>query len=111
MNTKIEYMYRDANNYKKFTTVILEGELTPEEIQQILDCRNEGEFFIAQQIGLPENRFDSYDPESDHPWMTLCDDAFSLTEASPTMGVSAKEILSRFLSAKNNWKPDEWVPD
>jgi hypothetical protein len=30
MNTKIKYMYRDADNYKDFTTVVVSGKITKE---------------------------------------------------------------------------------
>lgn len=110
MNTKIEYMYRDADNYKKYKTVILEGVLTPEEIRDLLNCLDDGEFFIAQQVGLPDAHFDRYDPESDHPWMTL-DGAFTTTNAAPTIKMSMHALLERFLAAKDNWKLDEWVPE
>lgn len=111
MNTKMEYMYRDANNYKKYKTVVLEGVLTPEQIQDLLNCRDEGEFFIAQQVGLPDVHFDCYDPGSDHPWMTLFDEAFTTTNSAPTIKLSVHTLLERFRTAKNNWKPDEWVPE
>lgn len=31
MNTKIKYMYRDADNYKDFTTVVVSGKITKEQ--------------------------------------------------------------------------------
>lgn len=36
MNTKIKYMYRDADNYKDFTTVVVSGKITKEQIERIM---------------------------------------------------------------------------
>ena len=41
MNTKIKYMYRDADNYKDFTTVVVSGKITKEQIERIMAGENE----------------------------------------------------------------------
>ena len=38
VNTEIEYLYRDASNYKKWNTAVLIGELSEADQQTILDC-------------------------------------------------------------------------
>ena len=43
MNTKIKYMYRDADNYKDFTTVVVSGKITKEQIERIMDKLEDGE--------------------------------------------------------------------
>jgi len=78
VNTGIEYWYRDAANYKQFETVILPGEITPEEIGHIACCPDSGEYFIPAQVGLEElqRRMRSFpDPEADHVWHELDEDA------------------------------------
>ena len=43
MNTKICYLYRDAGNYKVHNECVIQGELSKEQIQSILDCCDMGE--------------------------------------------------------------------
>ena len=77
MNTKISYLYRDADNYKKVNECVIAGALTAEQICAIKDCCDMGEYFIPSQVGLPERRFDRYDPAVDHCWFELDEDSFS----------------------------------
>lgn len=62
MNTKISYLYRDASNYKVPNECIVRGLLTDEQTKAILDCLDMDNF-IPSQVGLPERRFDRFDPE------------------------------------------------
>ena len=71
MNTKISYLYRDADNYKVYNECIVQGEISEEKNKQILDCCDMGEYFIPRQVGLPERKFDKYDTEVDHCWFEL----------------------------------------
>lgn len=48
-DTIIEYMYRDAGNYKFYGTFCLSGSLTKKEIEQYLI---NGEYFIPTEVGL-----------------------------------------------------------
>lgn len=48
-----EYLYRDAGNYKVWGELLLEGELTNEEVSRLTARFDEGELFIAEQIGVP----------------------------------------------------------
>ena len=38
MNTKIEYLYRDASNYKKINQVIVSGTFDEAQKESIRDC-------------------------------------------------------------------------
>ena len=58
MNTKISYLYRDADNYKQYNECIVAGTLSAKQICTILDCCDMGEYFIPRHVGLPERRFD-----------------------------------------------------
>lgn len=85
MNTKISYLYRDADNYKRYNECIVAGTLSANQICTILDCCDMGEYFIPGQVGLPERRFDPHDPQADHCWFELGADSFSETIEPPTM--------------------------
>lgn len=49
MNTLVEYMYRDAANYKQFGAFVLRGEFDISAVQEWLW---DEEFFIPERIGV-----------------------------------------------------------
>ena len=103
MNTQIRYLYRDASNYKVENECVVTGTFTPEQITQIMDCCDLGEYFIPTQVGLPEQRFDRYDPEDDHCWFELSEDGFEDTAKPATVGISAQQLVENFSAAKEHW--------
>lgn len=104
MNTKISYLYRDASNNKVPNECIVRGLLTDEQTKAILDCRSDGAYFIPSQVGLPEKRFDRFDPEEDTCWFELYESSFEPTDAEATVDLSVDELVSHFLSKKNHWE-------
>ena len=103
MNTQIRYLYRDASNYKVENECVVTGTFTPEQIAQIMDCCDLGEYFIPTQVGLPEQRFDRYDPEDDHCWFELSEDGFEETAKPATVEISAQQLVESFAAAKGHW--------
>ena len=102
-NTQIRYLYRDASNYKVENECVVTGTLTPEQIAQIMDCCDLGEYFIPSQVGLPEQRFSQYDPAEDHCWFELAEDGFEETAKPATVGISAQQLVENFSAAKEHW--------
>jgi len=98
MNTKIEYLYRDAENYKLWDEVIVEGHLT---IEQLEPFYHEGEFFIPSVVGLNDLQSEPL-TVNDHIWHTI--ELVETTDKSPTSNISAEKLLSNFAdAAKNDW--------
>ena len=58
---------------------------------------DEGEYFIPHLVGLPEKRFDTFDPQVDHPYFELSEDSFEETMEPATVEVKADELVSAFL--------------
>ncbi len=83
---------------------VVAGELTPEQIMQIMDCCDSGEFFIPSQVGLPEGRFDDIAPEDDHCWFELSADGFEPTAKPATAEVSTAQLVENFAAAKEHWR-------
>lgn len=110
MNTKISYLYRDADNYKMHNKCVIAGTLTTEQARTIKDSCEMGEYFIPRQVGLPERRFDRYDPAVDHCWFELDEDCFSETIEPPTVALTATELVNRFEGCKNNWRDEAYTP-
>lgn len=103
-NTRIDYLYRDASNYKKPNMVIVSGSISEEQQRIIMSCLDEGEYFIPHLVGLPEIRFDAYSMTDDHPWFELHEGAFSETTELPTVSGSAEELVKAFQARRGLWQ-------
>lgn len=72
--TVFEYLYRDADNYKSFGSVALEGSVSAERWASALGRLEDGTYFIAEQIGLPPLYDELYrwsagvPTDADHCW-------------------------------------------
>lgn len=119
-NTKISLMYRDADNYKAHKEVIVSGAITAEQIQQIRSGLEDGQFIIADQVGLPTPSFDfmKYDSwpndDSDHVWTTLPDFEGDVSPAElhttdeETEEITIEQLAEAIANAK--WDvPTEWA--
>lgn len=101
-NTKIYYLYRDGSNYKKPNSIVVPGRYTEEQIQTIISCLNEGQWFVPHKVGFPEEKFEE-ETEADHPWFELYACDFYETSESPQLEKTPDEIVQLFLQAKDNW--------
>lgn len=70
-----EYLYRDAGNFKAHGALLLQGVLSDADIALLRGQLDGGEFFIAEQIGVPtlyQQLWDECDcepsDEMDHVW-------------------------------------------
>ncbi len=102
-NMKISYLYRDADNYKVYNECIIPGTLTKTQQETILNCLDEETYFIPNLVGLPEKRFEVFDPAVDHPWFELDEDSFEETTAQPNVFVTADELVASFCRCKGCW--------
>lgn len=103
MNTKISYLYRDADNYKAYNECVIPGIITKEQQKRILGSLDEGEYFIPSLVGLPEKKFDKYDPEADHPFFELGPHSFEETSAEPTVDITPEELAKAFEAHTSLW--------
>lgn len=108
LNTRIHYLYRDADNYKMPNTCIVAGPIDVGHIALIMECLNDEEYFIPRRVGLPERRFDKIDPHSDHCWFELSSDSFELTDRPSDLNLTAEELVANFQKAKGHWN-DSWM--
>lgn len=102
MNTKIDYLYRDASNYKVWNSCVISGELSSSNIDEIMETLVDGENFIPRLVGMPETRFDSW-TEDDTDWFELYRSSFEPTNQPPTIDVSSDELVARFREAEKVW--------
>lgn len=101
MNTKLRYIYRDENNYKNAGTVIFSGMINPFLESRFRHSLDVGEFFIAEQIGVPELFF-TKKSEADHPWHEFV--AFEDTTETVTDHRSIKEFIEEVENTQ--WSPE-----
>jgi hypothetical protein len=79
-----EYFYRDASNYKAWGTLLLQGACSNSDIESLRKQFDSGEFFIAEQLGIPSLYDELWELSSgttadDHVWHTF----FALRPATP----------------------------
>ena len=108
-NTRFNYLYRDASNYKTWNSVVLKGVITPEMFEEMKSCCEDGhEDFIPEQLGLDLIR-DWETTEDDHPYAELED--YELVPNKPDTDMTPEELLEKFREAKGNWHPEEYQPE
>ncbi len=115
MNTKIEYMYRDASNYKAHREEVLEGSLSATQVAAIMKA-TDFDGFIPSQVGLDNLQgelmgydsdadSDDYDPfgeGDDHVWHEI--NGITKTTEPQTLSMPAKVFYKQFMAAaKNGW--------
>lgn len=102
-NTKINYLYRDASNYKVHNEVVVAGQFTEQQKEKIINCLEDEENFVPSQVGLPEKRFEQ-ENDDDHPWFELREDGFEETEEDPTIEMTAMQLYAAFCDKKDKWE-------
>lgn len=53
MYSILEYLYRDASNYKAWGSVLLRGAVSASEEQDLTSCLEDSSYFVAEQVGVP----------------------------------------------------------
>jgi len=101
--TIFEYLYRDAGNFKAFGSIALEGRVTDAERETIRAELNSGEFFIAEQIGVPPLYQQLYQwsdgpTASDHCWHEFVGFRESGDPERCPNGGKAKDFVGRVTS-------------
>ena len=111
MSTIFEYMYRDADNFKAFGSVLLDGPINEADKATVRSRLESGEFFIAEQVGLSPLYAQLYQwsngpTESDHCWHEFVgfrESGESTDEFSST--IPAREFVGRF-AAVRDWNEE-----
>lgn len=109
-NTRIKYLYRDSQNFKEYYETVIPGKITKKDIDTIISCLKDGEYFIPNQIGLPgEPGIENYPLSSyDSCYFELSKDSFSFTQLQPEIDITIPQLITNFLNAKNNWEEYEF---
>jgi len=85
VNIRMDYLYRDAGNYKTWSAVVVPNAPSPissHEADAIARASLiDGGWFVAAAAGLPDLRGNEWDDELDHDWHEL--HGFAETDAVP----------------------------
>lgn len=103
-NTRLAYLYRDADNYKVRHEVVFADQMSEDEKMRIIASLEAGEYFFPGPLGLNDERFGS-ETEADHPFFEFC--YFEETPDKPTTDISIAEIVKRFEDNAHLWKDYE----
>lgn len=90
MNTRIFYQYRDADNYKNYSEVIINGVLLLDDIKCFF---RDGEFFIPSEVGLEDLQVQPLSVV-DHIWHEITD--LSNTEDVSNCDLNSEQLLKNF---------------
>lgn len=110
MNTKLEYLYRDAANYKEYGEVVFAGEATEEQLRRLEAALISGELLVADQVGLPDlapwlRGENVYDDELDHPFHEIIWPPTATTQAPDQPAVTFEAFLRRVEArARAGWR-------
>lgn len=120
MNSKINYLYRDASNYKQYNSAIIKGEITAEDLARIAACMDH-EYFIPRQVGLPETRITDYRTDDDHCWFEweivtddndniIVEESVEFTDEEPDIDLTVEQLVANF-EAVEEWDEESWKDD
>ena len=112
MNTRMEYLYRDAANYKSYNSVVVRGIITTEQKQAIYKTLEEGIYFIPEQIGLYLLR--GWDvTEDDHPYCELDieHDFYETAEAPDDDSFTVENLVAAFVATSGRWDAAQYAPE
>lgn len=107
-----DYIYCDASNYKIFGSLLFSGTLSYAERNELIACLDGGEFFVAEQVGVPPLYSELFEEiggptDDDHAWHTFggLREELELIETAKVSG-EASGLLAVFRPAKQNWHPE-----
>lgn len=114
MLTRINYLYRDASNYKRQNEIYVNGVFTEAQKERIIASLYEGEYFIPCAIGWPETRISGDYDDDDHCWFELNKNDFCEVAEKPVWAEiidrSPEQIVEDFESVATEWDlwQNEW---
>ena len=104
-----EYSYCDAGNFKSWGRLLVEGIVKPEDLSALSDGLESGEFFIAEQVGIPTLyeglwKLSNGPTADDHVWHRFHDlHPATESEIGDVLHGNLDDLLNRFRNV-NAWK-------
>ena len=101
MNIKFSYLYRDSGNYKRFGDVIFSNpnNLTILDMENLIKSKLiDGEWFYAQDWGLPNLHFEDWDEDLDHGFHES--ESLSYSEELENAPISLEYFIGRLMNLR-----------
>jgi hypothetical protein len=106
MNTRVEYLYRDGSNYKQWGAIVFRGVCDVTLQRRLFVALDRGEFFIANQVRLPELFFgDRPLYADDHCWHELAE----VTATSVVPDDPLDRTIEEFVTEVESASRDGWA--
>lgn len=107
MNILFEYLYRDAGNNKLWGEILLsnrEGMDVRRAEDAIRSSLIDGEFFVAEDVGIAPLRFENRDHDLDHGWHEFhaLQAAYEARGEEPLCDLA--DCLQKMKAASEKWK-------
>ena len=96
-NTRVDYMYRAASNYKFFGCFVIEGSLDRADLEDFLF---DGEFFVPHEVGL-DHLLDMPMNQDDHYLHTL--EAFNPTDEGAVFCERGELVIRFKMANERGW--------
>ncbi len=96
MNIRMEYLYRDAGNYKNWSEVVFANptNIPIKRVQKMVgDALFERQYFDARSAGLPDLHFLECSLELDHDWHELHGLADTDDQPSDSSARSVEQLI------------------
>lgn len=101
-NTRINYLYRDADNYKQQNSEVIPGHFSEAQKHAIIESLESGDYFVPSAVGFEEVRFDTFG-DADHAFFELNIYGFEETDDAPTVDMTPDEVVAAFERCSGKW--------
>lgn len=117
--THIPVMYRDGANYKSYGTIVLEGEITDEQVVELKGYMEQifgAPQFKPELLGMEHHAYGEggYNESYDHPWHDAFLDEIQFVDGSECFGnyIERPGTVAEFIAAvkvahDNGWEATE----
>jgi len=103
MNTRVEYLYRDGSNYKRWGAVVFRGESDGSLARRLFAALDRGGFFISDQVRLPELFFNDRPLYADdHCWHEMGEVTTTSAAADDLLGRTFEEFVEEMERASTD---------
>lgn len=106
----MEYLYRDADNFKAFGQILLSGNITDAYVSEMESLLDSEEFFVAEQVGIPTLysqlwEFSNGPTRADHAFHELSTirPATDSEVKSTDLWGTTDSLLESFRSVRQKW--------
>ena len=106
----MEYLYRDANNFKAFGQLLLSGKFTDTDIAKIKSSLDSCEYFVAEQVDTPPLytqlwKYSNGLTIADHAYHEFFEIRPATDEETTSIAVwsDIKTLISKFRHVRQDW--------